>query len=328
MNPAPRICVVGSSMNDQITRTSKLPRPGETLIGTSYKTGFGGKGSNQAVMAARLGAAVTIVVKLGRDSIGEQTARHYTDEAIRTDFVYFDENLSSGVAPIWVDEQTGQNSILIVPGANLALTPAEVRQAAGAIREAEVVICQMEIPLHCNLEAFRLAREVPGRLTILNPAPSLPVPEELLRLGDLLTPNETEAAALTGLPVSTADEAIRAAQELRGRGANTVLITLGAQGALALTPFNEVIRVTAPAVRAVDTTGAGDCFIGSLAYFLGAGFDLCLGMERACVIASQSVMAHGTQASFPKRAELEPGLFAAPPQLGERSRNCYRSGSA
>ena len=143
MNDEPRICVVGSSMNDQIARAPRLPGPGETLVGSSYHSGFGGKGSNQAVMAARLGAEVTMVVKLGRDSIGEQTAKHYADENILTDFVYFDHNLSSGVAPIWVDDATGQNTIIIVPGANLALTPSEVLCAAGSIQASRVVVCQI-----------------------------------------------------------------------------------------------------------------------------------------------------------------------------------------
>lgn len=296
-------------MNDQVTRTPKLPGPGETLVGTNYQSGFGGKGSNQAVMAARLGAKVTMVAKLGRDVIGERTTKHYADENIQTDFVYYDPDRSSGVASIWVDEGTGQNSILIVPGANQMLKPVEVRRATASIHAARVVLCQMEIPMECNLEAFRAAREVPGVMTILNPAPSSPVPEELLRLTDVLAPNESEAAALTGLRVSNPHEAENAARELRQRGANTVLITLGSQGALAVTSSNETIRVPAPMVQAVDTTGAGDCFIGSLAYFLAVGFDLRRAMEKACIIASRSVLAAGTQTSFPIRADLDPALF-------------------
>ena len=309
MNSEPRICVVGSSMNDQIARAPRLPAAGETLVGSSYQTGFGGKGSNQAVMAARLGAEVTMVVKLGRDSVGEQTAKHYADENILTDFVYFHDKLSSGVAPIWVDEATGQNTIIIVPGANLALTPAEVRRAADSIQAARVVVCQMEIPMECNIEAFRVARETSSVMTILNPAPSAPIPDEMLSLTDLLAPNETEAADLTGLPVTNPAEAQHAARALQQRGAGTVIITLGSAGALAVTTSDEVIRVTVPEVKAVDTTGAGDCFIGSLAYFLAVGFDLRHAMENACTIASQSVLAHGTQKSFPKKSELNPELF-------------------
>lgn len=309
LNIIPRICVVGSSMFDQITRASKIPAPGQTLPATSYQTGFGGKGSNQAVMAARLGAHVTMVVKLGRDAIGEQTRQHYAEEGIHTNFVYSDELLPSGVAPIWVNEQTGQNSILIVPGANLALTPIEVREAATAIASARVLLCQMEIPVECNLEAMRIAKQSAGVLTILNPAPSGPVPDEIIHLTDLLVPNESEATALTGLPVTNADEAERAARALQARGAQNVLITLGSEGVLALTQGNEIIRIPSPSVKAVDTTGAGDCFIGSLAFFLGAGVDLRTAMERACLIASRSVTALGTQTSYPCREDLPAELF-------------------
>ncbi|MDP1562174.1 MAG: ribokinase [Pirellulaceae bacterium] len=310
MNSHPHICVVGSSMHDQITRAARLPNAGETLVGSSYVTGFGGKGSNQAVMAARLGAQVTMVVKLGNDAIGKETAQHYAEEKIHTEFVFFDDQRSSGVAPIWVDENTGQNRILVVPGANQALTADEVRLATAALQSAHVVVCQMEIPMECNLEAFRKAKEVPSVLTILNPAPSGPVPDEILRLTDLLAPNESEAAALTGFPVSNLTEAERAARALQARGARTVLITLGANGALAVTADDEVIHVAAPVVKAVDTTGAGDCFIGCLAYFMAAGFGLRIAMEKACVIASHSVTAPGTQSSFPRRIELDPMLFA------------------
>ncbi|MDA0814845.1 MAG: ribokinase [Verrucomicrobia bacterium] len=313
MNPDPRVCVVGSSMHDQITRAARLPNPGETLVGSSYVTGFGGKGSNQAVMAARLGAIVTMVVKLGNDAIGKETAQHYTAEGIHTEFVYFDDRLSSGVAPIWVDENTGQNCILVVPGANQALTPQEIRRATVSLQSAQVVVCQMEIPTECNLEAFRIAKETAASvLTILNPAPSGPVSDELLQLTDLLAPNESEAATLTGLSVSTLAEAERAARALQARGARTVLITLGAKGALAVTRDDEVIHVAAPLVKAMDTTGAGDCFIGSLAYFMAAGFGLRSAMEKACIIASRSVTAMGTQTSFPRKGELDPTMFSSP----------------
>ena len=166
--------------------------------------------------------------------------------------------------------------------------------------------------MECNLEAFRIAKEAPSVLTILNPAPSTPVSDEMLRLTDLLAPNESEAAALSGLPVSNLAEAERAARALQARGARTVLITLGANGALAVTQDGEVIHVAAPAVKAVDTTGAGDCFIGSLAYFMAVGFGLRSAMEKACVIASRSVTAMGTQSSFPGRDALDPSLFAVP----------------
>ncbi|MBL9166541.1 MAG: ribokinase [Verrucomicrobiales bacterium] len=310
MNRIPRICVVGSAMFDQVTRTPTIPRLGETLRGSSYHTGFGGKGANQAVTAARLGADVTLVARLGNDAIGKQTAKHYVAEGIRTEFVSFDDRLPSGVAPIWVEESSGQNCILVVPGANQALQPADVRQAAGAIRAAQVVLCQLEIPWKCSLEAFRIAREQGGTITLLNPAPPEQVPAELLAVTDLLAPNESEATALTGIPVTNLEEAERAARALQSRGPQTVVITLGAQGALALTPGGEILLSSAPAVQAVDTTGAGDCFIGSLAFFLSMGLALGPALQRACHIASRSVLTQGTQTSFPRRSELDPDLFS------------------
>jgi ribokinase len=158
-NTPPKICMVGSSMIDLIARVPRLPDPGETLVGSLFQIGFGGKGANQAVMAARLGAQVSAVVKVGRDVFGEDTLKNYQKQGIDTTFVKFDETRFSGVAPITVDEKTGQNSIVIVPGANLGLTPADARAAAGVIQGAQVLICQLEILLETTLEAFRIARE-------------------------------------------------------------------------------------------------------------------------------------------------------------------------
>ena len=302
MNRTPKICVVGSSMIDQIARAPRLPGPGETLVGTGYSLGFGGKGSNQAVMAARLGAAVSMVVKLGRDVFGEDTLKNYRAQNINTDFVFFDERLSSGVAPIWVDETTGQNQIIVVPGANLALTPSEVRRAEAVIVQSAVVVCQNEIPTECSLEAFRLAKRA-GVRTLFNPAPASAIPDELLRLSDILVPNETEAALLTGIATDTDEGAARAAKALRERGVCAVIVTLGSRGALVLDEAG-THRVDAEVVQAVDSTGAGDAFVGSLAYFLGTGVSLREGVEKACRVATRSVLRHGTQSSFPDAAEI------------------------
>ena len=226
----PNICVVGSAMVDQVARAPKLPAAGETVIGTGYAVGFGGKGSNQAVMAARLGAEVTMVAKLGRDASGESTLRNYQEQGIRTEFVSFDDRLPSGVAQILVSEATGQNSIVCVPGANLALTPADVRRAERAIAASAIVVCQNEIPLECNLAAFQIAKRA-GVRTIYNPAPAADIPAELLQLTDILVPNETEAAFLTGLPTDTDEAAAQAAQTLHNRGPRAVILTLGSRGA-------------------------------------------------------------------------------------------------
>lgn len=297
-------------MFDQVARAPRLPSPGETLVGTSYSTGFGGKGANQAVAAARLGAQVSLVAKLGKDAVGEQMLRHYRAEGIDLDFVLFDDHLPSGVAPIWVEENTGQNSILIIPGANHAFRPEEVRRATSAIHRAQVLLCQLEIPSHCTLEAFRIAKESKSTLTLLNPAPSLPIPPELLQLTDLLVPNETEATAMTGIAISSPRDAEAAAQILRQRGARAVIVTLGSQGALALPESGSAFMIPAAPVTAVDTTGAGDCFIGSLGYFLAAGFPLRPATERAVRIASLSVLAPGAQGSFRNRSEIDPALLS------------------
>lgn len=304
----PRVCVVGSAMVDQIVRAPRLPQPGETLIGSSYRIDFGGKGSNQAVAAARLGASVHMIAKLGRDVFGENTRQNYIDHGIPDEFVFFDSEQPSGVAPIWVDERSGQNSIICVPGANLTLTDEEIRSAHSAIESAAVVVAQLEIPIHCNIAAFKIARAA-GRTTILNPAPAAELPAALLELTDILVPNESEAELLTGISVTDRATAAEAARRLQQRGVKTVLITLGAGGVFALCRDGRELSAAAPNVDAVDTTGAGDCFIGSLSYYLACGEELQACLSKACIVAAQSVTMQGTQASFPYRRDLDSALF-------------------
>ena len=305
----PKICVVGSAMTDQITRAPRLPVAGETLMATSYTLGFGGKGSNQAVMAARLGADVSMVAKLGRDLFGQNTLENYVSHGINTEFVFWDEQLPSGVAPIWVDETTGQNQILVVPGANAALTPAEVRRAASQIAQSAVLVCQNEIPMACNREALSIAR-AKGVLTIFNPAPAVPTPADIWALADIATPNEVEAALLTGVSTQDDEGALQAARVLCERGAKTVLLTLGARGALVVEESGHH-WIAAKPVQAVDTTGAGDAFMGSLAFFLATGQSLREAATRACRVASLSVSKTGTQTSFPTAAEVAAAEVAA-----------------
>jgi ribokinase len=302
-NLSQSVCVVGSAMFDQITRATRIPKSGETVVGNDYRTGFGGKGSNQAVMAARLGAPVTMVVKLGRDPIGEATLANYRAEGIDTDYVYFDDRLPSGVAPIWVDETTGHNSIIVVPGANAALSPGEVKAAEAIIRSSAVVVCQNEIPVSSTMEAFRIARTRPGVITIYNPAPAMAVPGELLGLTDYLIPNQHEAEIMTGRTVSTDEDIAAAAARLRELGARNVIITLGDRGAY-VQDENGSYFVAASRVTPVDTTGAGVAFVGSLAYFLSTRLELQEAVRKACAIATFSVMKHGTQTSFPRAAEI------------------------
>jgi ribokinase len=302
MRPAsPRICVVGSSNIDLTFRTQRLPRSGETLAGQSFQLGFGGKGANQAVMAARLGARVTMVSRVGCDVFGEQTIRNYQQNGIDTTYVLRDSDHPTGTAAILV-EDSGQNCILLVPGANAALSADDVRQAASVLSECGILLCQLEVPVETTLEAFRLARAA-GVRTVLNPAPAVPLPDELLRLTDLCIPNETEAELLTGLQVTNPDEANAAAQILKQRGAGAVLVTLGERGVVVVDDGGE--HTPATPVRAVDASGAGDAFIGSLAVFLLEGLPLRQATQRANRAAALSVTRPGTQASFPTRNELD-----------------------
>jgi ribokinase len=298
----PKICVVGSSNIDLISKVPRLPMLGETLTGHSFQIGYGGKGANQAVMAARLGAQVTMVTKVGRDVFGEGTVVNYREQGIDTQHVLFDESRFSGVAPIFVDDYA-QNFIVIVPGANLGLSPSDVRAARGAIQAADLVVCQLEVPVETTLEAFRIAK-AGGRRTVLNPAPAAPLPDELLQLTDICAPNETETELLTGLPARTAAEAEAAARALRTRGPAVVILTLGERGALVV-DGDSVEHVPALRVAAVDPTGAGDAFIGSLAVYLGEGLPLHEAVLRANAVAALSVMRVGTQVSFPIRSDAD-----------------------
>ncbi|MGQ9501373.1 MAG: ribokinase [Anaerolineae bacterium] len=304
----PKICVVGASNIDLISYVPRLPRMGETLHGTRFHMGFGGKGANQAVMAAKLGGDVAIVTKLGRDIFGENTLKNFQAWGIDTRFVFFTDQAFSGVAPIAVDPE-GHNAIIIVTGANDLLTPEEIEAARPVITNAQVVVCQLEIPVEITLAALRIARQA-RVTTIFNPAPARSeLPEELYQLSDIFCPNESETELLTGLPVTTLEEAERAARVLMERGAGMVILTLGERGSL-LVNEQGTTYVSATPVRAVDTTGAGDAFIGSLAYFMAAGKSLSEAMRRANYIAAISVQASGTQTSFPTADQLPPELLA------------------
>jgi ribokinase len=298
----PKICVVGSSNIDLISMVPRLPKLGETLVGHSFHLGYGGKGANQAVMAAKLGAQVTMVTRVGRDVFGEGTLKNYQAQGIDTTHVLFDESRFSGVAPIFVDPHA-QNFIVIVPGANLGLSEADVHSARQVILAADVLVCQLEVPVETTLEAFRLAKSG-GVRTVLNPAPAAPLPDELLQLTDICAPNETETELLTGQSVHTVSEAEAAARLLLARGPKVVILTLGERGALVV-DGDAVEHVPAVKVEAVDPTGAGDAFIGSLAVYAAEGLSLRDAVLRANAVAALSVMKIGTQVSFPMRADAD-----------------------
>ena len=302
------ICVVGSSNMDLISRIPRLPKMGETLVGRSFQMGCGGKGANQAVMAAKLGARVTMVTKLGRDPLGRITFDNFRELGMDTSYIFFDQELFSGVAPIMVDDD-GRNMIVIVPGANDNLRPADIRRAEKAIRSADILICQIEVPLETSIEAMRIAKAA-GVRTIFNPAPARTLPQEIIELSDILAPNETETEILTGIAVKSLEDAEAAACKLRDMGASVVVITLGERGVLLLDNEGSA-HIPALKTKAVDTTGAGDAFIGTLAYFLALNKPLQEGIKRANAVAAISVGRMGTQSSFPARAEIEE-LISAP----------------
>jgi len=303
----PKICVVGASNLDLISYVPRLPRLGETLHGTRFHMGYGGKGANQAVMAAKLGGDVAMVTKLGQDIFGENTLKNFQSWGVDTQHVLFTDQAFSGVAPIAVDPD-GHNALIIVTGANDLLTPEEIEAARATIAAAQILVCQLEVPVETTLSALRIARQE-GVTTIFNPAPARPnLPEEFYQLSDIFCPNESETELLTGLPVNSQEEAEAAARVLMERGAGTVILTLGERGSLLVTADGSV-HVPATPVKALDTTGAGDAYVGSLAYFLAAGKPLTEAIRRANHIAAISVQSAGTQTSFPVAGDLPSDLL-------------------
>src|SRR5262245_18276719 len=298
----PNICVVGSANLDLNTYADRLQAPGETIHARRFTTGYGGKDANQAVMAARLGSDVTLVARIRSDLLGRDMIEHFRNERIDTRHVTPLAGISTGTAVITVDA-AGRNTIVVTPGANGMLTAADVEAARCAIEAARVLVCQQEVPAEANLAAMRIAANA-GVPVVFNPAPvGSGITAEAYQLSTVLCPNEHEAALLTGRPVGTREEAETAARALMNRGARSVVVTLGERGCLVVTP-DEVTTLPAPTVEAVDTTGAGDAFIGSLAFFLARGDALTAAARRANHIAAISVQFPGTQTSFPRAADL------------------------
>jgi ribokinase len=302
MSRSPRIAVVGSANTDLTTFSDSFPRPGETIFGKSFDLGFGGKGANQAVAARYCGADVVMVAKVGNDLFGEATVKNFTSMGIDATHVRIVDGVSSGVAPIFV-EPNGQNRIIVVKGANDTLKPADVDEAASALRNVDAIILQFEIPLETVYYTLQFARKNNIRC-IVNPAPALPAQISELIAADYFVPNESEAEGITGLPVHSLDEAKNCAAFLLQKGFQKVILTLGARGALLA--GNACAELIPPfAVTPKDTTGAGDAFIGSFSVFLAEGLPEKEALLRANLYAGLSTMRVGTQKSFPKRAEFE-----------------------
>ncbi len=293
-----KIVVVGSTMIDMITYTKKIPGAGQTIQGDTFVLGFGGKGANQAIMARRLGAEVYMVNTVGDDLFGESYLKNFRDEGIDTTYVATTTG-ASGVAPIWV-EPNGTNRIICVAGANNAMTPAQGVEAIENISDISVVIGQLEIPQNVTIAAFQAARKK-GAVTILNPAPFASLSKELIAASDWIIPNESEFAGLhpqNKMPDS--DEIIKQLAEILGK---RLVVTLGEAGAAFTTTQGLVKRVSAPAVLARDTTGAGDAFVGAFSVGLAMGLDDAKAIELGCLCASDSVTRLGTQSSYPSREQ-------------------------
>lgn len=295
---APVVVVVGSCNIDQVTYAERLPDDGETLMGRDYQVGFGGKGANQAVAAARFGGQVVMVAAVGEDDHGTATIANFATEGIATDHVVRVAG-PSGVAPIWVDD-AGRNRILVVPGAN-AHVPAALAQRVIVDHRPAVVVGQHEIPQAVTAAAFRAARAA-GATTILNPAPAAPIPTELLDVADWLVPNESEFALLSGSTLAGDDASVLATVRAYGIATRrSLVVTLGARGAAVAPSGGDGRIVPAPSVTAHDTTGAGDAFVGAFAVGLGRGWSAVDAARLGCAAAADSVTRAGTQRSFATR---------------------------
>ena len=302
----PKVTVVGSLNIDLVCRATRRPDKGETLIGDAFDIFTGGKGFNQATAAARLGAEVTLIGSVGADPFGEMLLTATENEHIDSRFVRKRTDTGTGVATI-VIEPDGDNSIIVVPRANMALTTTDIDDAADCIADADVLLLQLETPIAASEHAALIAK-AHGTTVILNPAPAQPLPDSLLASVDILTPNQSETELLSGMQVSNDEEARNAAEALRAHMVDTptsaVVLTLGEQGALILTATTSE-RISALSVDAVDTTGAGDAFCGALATALANGEILRAAIEFANAAGAAAVTVIGATPSMPTRAKVD-----------------------
>jgi ribokinase len=299
-----RITILGIFVADVAFRTPRNPAWGETVIGSGFALGPGGKGSNQAVAAARLGGAVGFISKLGRDTFGDLARQLYAEEGIDTRYLFETAEHATGAAAIIIDEASGENAIIVYPGSCSHLTPAEVDEARGEIARSAVFMTNLELPVPVVVRGLEIAREQ-GVPTIFNPAPAVPIADRVFTLCDHVTPNESEAAGLTGISVGSLADAERAADALLAKGARNAVITLGENGVLVR---NRDLSRHVPAFAAgpvVETTGAGDAFNGGFAVALSEGRDIVAAAEFGCAVAGISVTRPGTAPSMPSRREVD-----------------------
>ena len=299
---AAHITVVGSLNMDLVVRAPRIPQPGETIIGGDFHTVPGGKGANQAVAAARLGAQVSMVGRVGRGAFAGPLLKNLAAAGVEHAFVTQDSEAATGVALIVVDD-AGQNSIVVASGANVRLSPTDVDDAGATIAAADALLLQLESPLETVTRAAEVAR-AKGATVILNPAPARSLPAALLSLVDVLIPNESEAALLTGLPIDNPAEAEAAATALRELGVGTVILTLGERGAL-LAREDGAEVFPAFEVTPVDTTAAGDAFVGGFAVALAGGQPLAEAVRWGNAAGALATTRLGAQPSLPTRQELQ-----------------------
>lgn len=303
MSKQGRVAILGVFVADASYRASRQPEMGETILGSSFSLGPGGKGSNQSVAAARVGGDVSFITRLGQDEFAKMAFAMYKEEGITPHIEQLADSYT-GSAYIFLDEKTGNNAIIVCPGAATTIDKAYVQSLSDVITSAEVFITQMEQPLEAAAEALKIAREA-GVVTILNTAPAEAVPDEVFALCDYVTPNETEAEGYTGVKVSSVDDARRAGDAFLERGVGTALITLGEQGALL---HNGDVSELIPAFKAgavKETTGAGDAFNGSFAVALAQGKSPQEAARFGCAVAGLSVTRAGAAASMPQLEEVE-----------------------
>jgi ribokinase len=298
-----RVTILGIFVADLAFRAGRMPAIGETIAGSGFKMGPGGKGSNQSVAAARVGGAVTFVSKIGRDAFGEIALATWQREGINAR-VSRSPDAPTGAAFIYVNDRTGENAIIVVAGAAAAITTADVEDAADAIRGARVFMTQLEQPPAAARRGLELARAA-GVVTVFNPAPAEAFDDGLYRLCDYITPNESEAAALCGFPVVSVEDARRAGDALIAKGVGAAVVTLGEKGALYHAAGRSELVPAFHAGPVVETTGAGDAFNGGFAVALARGLDPVAAARFGCAVAGISVTRHGTAPSMPTLAEVE-----------------------
>jgi ribokinase len=297
------IVILGVFVADTAYRAQRQPRIGETLLGNGFKLGPGGKGSNQAVAAGRLGADVSFVTRLGRDPFAEMALATWKEAGVKPAVIETPESYT-GAAYIFIEEGTGNNAIIVSPGAAMLISPADIDRHAGLIRSAGVFVTQLEQPVDAAIRALEIARGA-GVTTILNPAPAASLPERIFALCDYVTPNETETEEMTGIKVESVEDARRAAEAFLAKGAGAALITLGERGALLHDGRRSELVSAVTAGPVVETTGAGDAFNGGFAVGLSRGLDPLEAVRFACAVAGISVTRPGTAPSMPSLAEVE-----------------------